>query len=73
MVTEVSTESRLEKDIERMLEKEKVIPEGRKDEKGKRKEMRDAGKRKRFVFNTRGKITAKESKELKRTHNNIFD
>ena len=73
MVSEVSTESRLDKDIERMLEKEKIIPEGRKDEKGKRKEMSEAGKRKRFVFNTRGKITAKESKELKRTHNNIFD
>ena len=35
--------------------------------------MSEAGKRKKFVFNTRGKITKKESKELQRTHNNIFD
>ena len=35
--------------------------------------MSKAGKRKKFVFNTRGKITKKESKEQQRTHNNIFD
>ena len=52
-----------------MLEKEKTIPAGRK---GSQK-MSEIGKRKRFEFQTRGKITAKESKELKRTHNNIFD
>ena len=35
--------------------------------------MSKAGKRKKFVFNTRGKITNKERKEQQRTHNNIFD
>ena len=35
--------------------------------------MSEAGKRKKFVFNTRGKITKKASKELQRTNNNIFD
>ena len=55
-----------------MLEKEKTIPAGRK-ECQVNKEMSEIGKRKRFEFQTRGKITAKESKKLKRTHNNIFD
>ena len=35
--------------------------------------MSENGKKKKFIFNTRGKITTKESKELKRTHKNIFD
>ena len=69
--TEMSTESRLEKDIEKMLEKEKTVPVGRKQE--KKKEMSEIGKKKRFAFQTRGKINAKESKELKGTHNNIFE
>ena len=35
--------------------------------------MSENGKKKKFIFNTTGKITTKESKELKRTHTNIFD
>ena len=57
---EISTESVLERDIEKMLEKEKTIPAGRKG--SQVKEMSEIGKRKRFNFQTRGKITAKESK-----------
>ena len=53
------------------MEKENTVPVGRKEE--KKKEMSETGKKKRFEFQTRGKITVKESKELKRTHNNIFD
>ena len=67
-VHEVDVESRLEQETTGMLrrdteiEKEKKLPEGRKDE---------AAKKKR-IFNTRGKINSKESKELQRTHKNIF-
>ena len=45
------------------MEKEKNLPEGRKDKAAKKK----------FIFNTRGKINNKESKELQRTHGNIFE
>ena len=63
-------EDRLEKETRRMLAMDKNVPEGRT---AKRKEMSQAGKRKKFIFNTRGKITSKESQELERTHGNIFD
>ena len=58
--------SRLEEETSRMLEKSKEIarkqPEGRKD----------GGAKKKCIFNTKGKINKKESKELQRTHKNIF-
>ena len=37
------------------------------------KDISDKVRKAKFVFNTRGKITIKESKELQRTHANIFD
>jgi hypothetical protein len=54
----MATESRLDKDIKKMLEKEKTVPAGRKQE--KKKEMSEIVKRKRFTFQTKGKIIAKE-------------
>ena len=39
----------------------------------KKKEISDKVRKAKFVFNTRGKINKKESKELIRTHKNIFD
>ena len=39
----------------------------------KKKEISDKVRKAKFVFNTRGKINKKESKELIRTHTNIFD
>ena len=68
-VDEVDVESRLEQETTGMLrrdteiEKEKKLPEGRKDEAAKKK----------FIFDTRGKINSKERKELQRTHKNIFE
>ena len=50
----------LMKDIE--VEKVVRLPEGRKDESSKKK----------FIFNSKGKITKEESEELQRTHRNIF-
>ena len=35
--------------------------------------MNDGGAKKKFIFNTKGKINKKESKELQRTHKNIFE
>ena len=55
-----------------MLTKEAGIPEGRKT-KETQKENGEAKKRGKFNFNTRGKIKSKKSKELQRTHKNIFD
>ena len=52
---EQETVRMLMKDTE--IEKEKILPEGRKGEVAKKK----------FVFNTRGKINSKESKGLQRT------
>ena len=58
---------RLKEETYKMLEKDSEIakkqPEGRTDEVTKKK----------FIFNTKGKINKKESKELQRTHKNIFD
>ena len=67
MAQDDAVPSRLEEETTRMLEKAieitKKQPEGREDE----------GPKKKFIFNTRGKINKKESKELQRTHKNIFD
>jgi hypothetical protein len=36
-------------------------------------DISDGVRKKKFVFNTKGKLTKKEVVELKRTHGNIFD
>ena len=64
VVQEVASESRLEQETLKMLMKETKIPEGRKT---------NEEPEKKFIFNTKGKITAKERKELQRTHKNIFE
>ena len=38
-----------------------------------KKDVNEKVKKKNFTFKTRGKITPEESKELKRTHGNVFD
>ena len=38
----------------------------------KKVDINDVVRKKKFVFNTKGKPTKKEVVELKRTHNNIF-
>ena len=39
----------------------------------KKKDITEKVRKTKFVFNTRGRINKKDSKELQRTHKNIFD
>ena len=56
----------LDKATEKMLKKAEKLKE-------KKVEISKEVRKKKFVFNTRGKLTKNEIKEIKRTHNNIFD
>ena len=63
-------------DIEKSLkDARKPVEESAKELKHpeKKKEISDKVRKAKFVLNTRGKINKKESKELMRTHKNIFD
>ena len=63
-------------DIEKSLkDSRKPVEESNKGLKHpeKKKEISDKVRKAKFLFNTRGKINKKESKELIRTHTNIFD
>ena len=76
VVQEDAAESRMEQDTRKMLTKEIIVPKGRKTNipegrktKEKLTEKIVSEKRKKFIFNSRGKTTSKESNN----NNNIFD
>ena len=54
-----------------MMEEDKNIPEGRMSK--KKKEIGNEVRKNKFIFKTRRKINPEESKELRRTHGNLFD
>ena len=74
---EIIFEERITAENKKMLEE--IMNAAQNDPKNKlnaqkrKKDISEKVRRKKFVFNTRGKITNKESKELIRTHGNIFD
>ena len=62
---QVITDDRIEKETLAMMEPSKLMK--------KKVDISDGVRKKKFVFNTKGKLTKKEVVELKRTHNKIFD
>ena len=61
-VVEQEAEEMLEKETETMIKRQRKIPT-------KNKEIQ----KRKFKYNTTGKITKKEFSEIKRTHSNVFD
>ena len=65
-VEKAVTAERIDKDISSMLQKPGKVQD-------RKLAISEGVMKKKFVFNTRGKLTKKEVVEMKRTHNNIFD
>ena len=66
-VEKAVTAERIDKDISSMLQKPGKVQD-------RKLAISEEVRKKKFVFNTKGKLTKKEVVDLKRTHmNNIFD